>query len=377
MSLFILLNARWYNINRDYSIWVKIIKFFAPYYEPKPKKNKKIKEKKTKRKISKKSKQKIKNDKTELEKESNETSNDEEINEEMNEENNETSNDEEINEENNETSNETSNDKANDKANEELNKESNEEVKEEFKHGLNHHEVETNKNKNINEDNNNKLKNNASKYSDKDNKNETFSNSKKTQSRSNAQKRRNEFDQPVMENLSNENPYISLAEEKMIMPVYNIEYQLDDIINHDIKPKLNQIWVYHDENHHQMFAHLGKGTGNVCKTRNDELRRNMTPWIRPRIKKKFDRTHVLPIGYHGSDGDPRLIIGWDSNHNQNELKNFEFKQKKRNENIFWLTDVRKTKYGAIWNYKIYSTSTNKLLDSLTLRMDKTQFMWRK
>ena len=358
MSLFILLNARWYNINRDYSIWVKIIKFFAPYYEPKPKKNKKIKEKKTKRKISKKSKQKIKNDKIKLEKESNEISNE--------------VNDKESNEE----------------VNEEL-------KKEESKDDLNHYDAEVNKNedddedeninedenenndKNINDNENNKLNNDTSKYSNKDNKNKTFSNQKKTQSQSNAQKRRNEFDQPVMENLSNENPYISLANEKMIMPVYNIEYQLDDIINHDIKPKLNQIWVYHDENYHQMFAHLGKGTGNVCKTRNDELRRNMTPWIRPRIKKKFDRTHVLPIGYHGSDGDPRLIIGWDSNHNQNELKNFEFKQKKRNENIFWLTDVRKTKYGAIWNYKIYSTTTNKLLDSLTLRMDKTQFMWRK
>ena len=319
-------------INNEYSIWVKIIKFFAPYYEPKPKKKKKKNKTKDKKEKEKKEKKEKKQSKL------------------NNINNNEVEQELELEQE------------------QELEQEL-EQEQEQIKEEKTEQNQENHNNINKDDDNNNNIQKEQSKSST------TIKTSQKN--KSNAQKRRDEFDKPVMENLTNDQPYISLADEKMIMPIFNVNNQLDDAINMEEKPKLNQIWFYHDENRHQVFAHLGKGTGNVCKSRNDELRRNMTPWIRPRIKKKFDRTHLIPIGYHGSDGDQRLIIGWDSNHNQNELKNFEFKQKKRNEDIYWLTDVQKTKDGAVWNYKIYSAKTNKLLDSLTLRMDKTQFMWRK
>ena len=180
-----------------------------------------------------------------------------------------------------------------------------------------------------------------------------------------------------MDTLTNDNPLISLSNESMLMPVYNKYESLENAITFKEKPKINEIWAYHDKEKHQVFAHLKKGSGFICKTRNDQLRGDMTPWIRPMIKKKYDKTHLIPIGYHGSDGDQRLIIGWDSNHNQNELKNFEFKQKKRSEDIYWLTDVRHDKYGASWTYKIYSAKTLKQLDSITLRMNQTKFMWIK
>jgi len=152
-----------------------------------------------------------------------------------------------------------------------------------------------------------------------------------------------------MQILNNKTPFISLADEKLLMAVLNYPKSLDNAIKLKTKPKKNRIWVYHDKDRHQLFAHLDVRSGFKCKTRNDELRRNMVPWIKPKVKKKYDRTHVLPIGYHGSDGDPRLIIGWDSEHNQNELKNFEFRNKKRDEPIYWFTDIRKDKYGATWS----------------------------
>ena len=327
-------------ISSEYSIWVKIIKFFAPYYEPKPKKNKKKKNDKEKNKKDKKQ-SKLNNTNNNIEQDQEQEQ--EQIKEEKQKQ-------------------EQEQEKTKDESQEQEEKQIEEENEEQ---------------ENLNQEKNNNISQYNIKNDQKDQNKSSTTIKTSQKNKSNAQKRRDEFDKPVMEDLTNDQPYISLANEKMIMPIFNVDYQLDDAINLKDKPKINQIWFYHDENRHQVFAHLGKGTGNVCKTRNDELRRNMTPWIRPRIKKKFDRTHLIPIGYHGSDGDQRLIIGWDSNHNQNELKNFEFKQKKRNENVYWLTDVQKTKYGAVWNYKIYSAKTNKLLDSLTLRMDKTQFMWRK
>jgi len=325
-----------------------------PYYEPKPKTQKKTKNKKSKISLFSRLKEKMKKSQNNNIEEN--VNNEEIINDEK----------EDMHESNNEK----------DKENEQEQENREDTISEDLKESKDEDE---NENKNENQ----KEQERESKE-DAHNKDQKESENKKTQTSHQQKskekvknKRHSEFDIPVMQTLNNKTPFISLADEKLLMAVLNYPKSLDNAIKLKTKPKKNRIWVYHDKDRHQLFAHLDVKSGFKCKTRNDELRRNMIPWIKPKVKKKYDRTHVLPIGYHGSDGDPRLIIGWDSEHNQNELKNFEFRNKKRDEPIYWFTDIRKDKYGATWSYKIYSVKTKKLIDSLTLRMDKTQFMWRK
>jgi len=338
-----------------------------PYYEPKPKTQKKTKNKKIKMSLFSRLKEKLKNSQ---DNNIGDINNEEIINDEkkdINESNNEKdeeNKDEKIQESKEDTINKNQKDSKDENENENENEDENEQ------------EQEQEQEQKSKEDTHNK--------DQKESKNKDVSQNKKTQTSHQQKskekvnnKRHSEFDIPVMQTLNNKTPFISLADEKLLMAVLNYPKSLDNAIELKTKPKKNRIWVYHDKDRHQLFAHLDVRSGFKCKTRNDELRRNMIPWIKPKVKKKYDRTHVLPIGYHGSDGDPRLIIGWDSEHNQNELKNFEFRNKKRDEPIYWFTDIRKDKYGATWSYKIYSVKTKKLIDSLTLRMDKTQFMWRK
>lgn len=340
--------------SNNYSLRVRFIKFLMPYYEPKPKTQKKTKNKKSKISLFSRLKEKMKKSQNNNIEEN--VNNEEIINDEK----------EDMHESNNEK----------DKENEQEQENREDTISEDLKESKDEDE---NENKNENQ----KEQERESKE-DAHNKDQKESENKKTQTSHQQKskekvknKRHSEFDIPVMQTLNNKTPFISLADEKLLMAVLNYPKSLDNAIKLKTKPKKNRIWVYHDKDRHQLFAHLDVKSGFKCKTRNDELRRNMIPWIKPKVKKKYDRTHVLPIGYHGSDGDPRLIIGWDSEHNQNELKNFEFRNKKRDEPIYWFTDIRKDKYGATWSYKIYSVKTKKLIDSLTLRMDKTQFMWRK
>lgn len=353
--------------SNDYSLRVRFIKFLMPYYEPKPKTQKKTKNKKIKMSLFSRLKEKLKNSQ---DNNIGDINNEEIINDEkkdINESNNEKdeeNKDEKIQESKEDTINKNQKDSKDENENENENEDENEQ------------EQEQEQEQKSKEDTHNK--------DQKESKNKDVSQNKKTQTSHQQKskekvnnKRHSEFDIPVMQTLNNKTPFISLADEKLLMAVLNYPKSLDNAIELKTKPKKNRIWVYHDKDRHQLFAHLDVRSGFKCKTRNDELRRNMIPWIKPKVKKKYDRTHVLPIGYHGSDGDPRLIIGWDSEHNQNELKNFEFRNKKRDEPIYWFTDIRKDKYGATWSYKIYSVKTKKLIDSLTLRMDKTQFMWRK
>lgn len=352
--------------SNNYSLRVRFIKFLMPYYEPKPKTQKKTKNKKSKISLFSRLKEKMKKSQNNNIEEN--VNNEEIINDEK----------EDMHESNNEKDKENEQENREDIISEDLKESKDEDDNEKEQKQENKQERENEQDQKNKEDAHNKDQK-ESKYKEKD-----VSQNKKTQTSHQQKskekvknKRHSEFDIPVMQTLNNKTPFISLADEKLLMAVLNYPKSLDNAIKLKTKPKKNRIWVYHDKDRHQLFAHLDVRSGFKCKTRNDELRLNMIPWIKPKVKKKYDRTHVLPIGYHGSDGDPRLIIGWDSEHNQNELKNFEFRNKKRDEPIYWFTDIRKDKYGATWSYKIYSVKTKKLIDSLTLRMDKTQFMWRK
>lgn len=57
----------------------------------------------------------------------------------------------------------------------------------------------------------------------------------------------------------------------------------------------------------------------------------------PEGKEAFDRTHIVPIGFHGTESDNRLLVGWNSNQNRVQINKFEKKVRKFND--------RKRSYG--------------------------------
>ena len=165
----------------------------------------------------------------------------------------------------------------------------------------------------------------------------------------------------------------------LLMRVLNYPKPLSNAPKFKRIPKLNTIWYYHDRTHHQTWAHVAPRSGYRATRRDNAARHRGRPIIYPRQGKPFDRTHVLPIGYHGSENDPRLVIGWDSNQNRHELNEFEQRQKKRPNELLWLTDVRRTKYGAAWRYLVYDAKTRDLLDQTVVKMGNEKhhvnFVW--
>src|SRR5699024_12125259 len=71
-------------------------------------------------------------------------------------------------------------------------------------------------------------------------------------------------------------------------------------------------------------AHLAPGSGYTFRERDVAARGLLKPLIYPRDQgKPFDRTHLLPIGYHGSENDERLLVGWDSDANRGPFRSEE------------------------------------------------------
>lgn len=140
-------------------------------------------------------------------------------------------------------------------------------------------------------------------------------------------------------------------------------------------PDLNSMWCYHDESVHQIFGHFAPKSGYTHKVRDGVARKKLKPLIYPIDVGVFDRTHLIPIGFHGSESDNRLLVGWDSATNQGPFNSFEKRQKSRDIPIYWWTQIERTPTGALWSYKIYNAQTDELIDSLEHEMRAT-FIWK-
>lgn len=176
-------------------------------------------------------------------------------------------------------------------------------------------------------------------------------------------------------------PKKQAPQETAIPPFTLVGYpaRLDNVMNFKKLPSPGHVYAYHDGDRHQVIGHFVPGSGMLYKTRDNAARGRLDPLIYPTnedgSKLVFDRTHLIPIGYHGSENDPRLLIGWDSKANRGPFQNFESKQKKRKKPIYWVTDVRRTPTGARWSYRVYDVETRELLDELEHEMN-TRFVWR-
>lgn len=130
-------------------------------------------------------------------------------------------------------------------------------------------------------------------------------------------------------------------------------------------PELNSAWCYHDGAIHQVLAHLrADGRNDFPKEkRDDSARQSFKPLIYP-TNVKYDRTHLIPFGYHGKEDNPYLLIGWSNVDNQGLFAKFENKQSDRGVDLYWFTTVLKNDKGAVWAYAIYDARSKKFLDAM-------------
>lgn len=64
--------------------------------------------------------------------------------------------------------------------------------------------------------------------------------------------------------------------------------------------------------------------------------------------------HLIPVGYHGSESDTRICIGFSSEHNRTQEREFETHVKKANADydIVWATQIRRRPWGLEWEYRV-------------------------
>lgn len=144
------------------------------------------------------------------------------------------------------------------------------------------------------------------------------------------------------------------------------------------KPAVDTIWCYHDDTHHDCFAHFAPNSGFRFTERDGAMRAKLQARVYPRlVNTPFDRTHMIPIGFHGSEKDNRLLVGWHPVDNREKFRDFEAKAKKLNKTagIYWLCTVTKTGQGARWEYHIYDDQSMSELMSLSSEL-KAPFVWR-
>lgn len=172
---------------------------------------------------------------------------------------------------------------------------------------------------------------------------------------------------------------ISTHGDELLLDMVDMKREIHKIRELSKLPKLNECWSFHNKEHHTLLAHLEPGSGFRSKERSNKDRKKTKLCIRPTNFKagEIHRTHMLPIGYHGSENDERLVVGWSGNSNTGIFNEFEQKMKQINNHqpVYWLTDIRllPNNQGAQWTYIVL----NENLKPLGTLQDtiKSEFIW--
>ena len=108
------------------------------------------------------------------------------------------------------------------------------------------------------------------------------------------------------------------------------------------------VWFNQTSKRLEVLAYLEKGTSQHYQSRNQNNRRKLKSRIQPKVDPKeipMDRTHLIPVGYHGSESDNRLMVLWDRKDNQVTFNNFEDGMKNTQSDIYWYTGITRKPYG--------------------------------
>lgn len=135
---------------------------------------------------------------------------------------------------------------------------------------------------------------------------------------------------------------------------------------------------FHDFDHHQVVVKYDRQAGNRYQARNGYKRKKMKLLIEPKGVKVFDKAHIHPVAFHGSDDDNRMLVGWDSNQNRKDMRLFEQEVAELNkkEPIIWYVSIdfqNKTDFSAVWLSQVYNLDGQLLLEQTF--HDKSKFKW--
>lgn len=151
----------------------------------------------------------------------------------------------------------------------------------------------------------------------------------------------------------------------------------DEIVDQVVGLDYDHLLYVHTDGRHQLAGIFEKESYGRYQHRDDKVRKTLKPLLFPKSDGPFDRTHVIPIGYHGSENDSRLVIGWNKEHNRKDIRDFESQVRDLNDgrSIIWFADIQLNEdQTATWNAYIYDRNGKELLtDSWT---DYDQFVWK-
>ena len=141
------------------------------------------------------------------------------------------------------------------------------------------------------------------------------------------------------------------------------------------KSKSHIAYYYHSQDKHQIAVRFEAGSGFRFYKRNDLKRKSFKPLIYP-MYQTYDKTHLIPVGFHGSENDSRLLVGWSSKLNRGSIKRHEDKviHINKDHTVYWYVDIeRKGKKGAFWTSTVWFEDGT-VADKRKF-YDKSQFHW--
>lgn len=137
-------------------------------------------------------------------------------------------------------------------------------------------------------------------------------------------------------------------------------------------------YFYHDAHHHQLAVKFDKNSSWKYKERNDAKRKKLKPLVYHKNSGTQDKTHMIPIGFHGSEDDARLLVGFSSKINKGALKNFEnyIAHVNDREEVLWFVDiVKQSDNTAVWHTIVWDKHNN-IIEEKRFH-DDSQFVWLK
>lgn len=136
-------------------------------------------------------------------------------------------------------------------------------------------------------------------------------------------------------------------------------------------------YFIHTDNHHQLAVRFEENSAWKYYERSNKRRVKLRPLIEYTKKGSSDRTHLIPIGFHGSENDECLLIDFNSTINRQNLKKFEEYVSGVNEKseVLWFIDiVRQNDDSVIWNAVVWDEDGRIIIEDQF--HDKNKFRWR-
>lgn len=150
----------------------------------------------------------------------------------------------------------------------------------------------------------------------------------------------------------------------------------EDALDRMQKSNTHIAYYFHDRNYHQIAVKFEPKSAWRFYERDDLARKKLKPLLYPKADRPFDRTHVIPIGFHGSENDNRLLVGFNSDINRHALNEFEKRVKRINETktVLWFVSIEKQADGsALWHAEVWDRHGKTLMSRKF--HDKDVFVW--